>query len=163
MKPSLCIFQVEASQWRRVSKDQFLPLKKKLWCQIFTEVDLKPVFWLSSPLWEASNRSVDYYYNYYFFFFLEVASHQPQWDNEWSLISKCISSSLCEYIFKKKNQHFFLLILLLPGHLVLLTFLLSARVHALWMCYNELSFNLHLGGQKRKGLKALSSPNRIST
>lgn len=58
--------------------------------------------------------------------------------------------SLWIYIKKKKNQHFFLLILLLPGHLVLLTFLLSARVHALWMCYNELSFNLHLGAKKKK-------------
>lgn len=61
-----------------------------------------------------------------------------------------------------KNQHFFLLISLLPGGFLskMTLFSLSTRVHALWMCYNEQSLYLYLKTTKKKTAQGYRKPSK---
>lgn len=46
-----------SSRWRPLREGGLLKTSFclfKMWCQIFTEVDLKSISWISSPLWETS-------------------------------------------------------------------------------------------------------------
>lgn len=105
MKPSLCIFQAEASQWRGISihKIQFCLFfynwNQQNWCQKFTELDLMPL-WPSSCLWEASNRSVTFIYFIFIFF------HTGTNESERSL-NRTAFIYLCETNEEKQISTFF--------------------------------------------------------
>lgn len=102
MKPSLIIFQVEASRKRRASYNQFLPFLK---CDVsYSEVDLKYISCISSPLWETSTDLKTKY-----------KCRITEGVSRVSSANAFLISILFMWIWKKKKSALFLLILPLPG------------------------------------------------
>lgn len=140
MKPSLIIFQVEASRRKEGSPATSFCLFQ-MWCQIFTEVDLKSISWISSPLWEAPRRDGCTRHIRRRMLYQNLT----RW-NERVEFSQRMHFLYRSFYVNMKNQHFFSWSCCYLKVLSKWLFSLSIRVHALWMCYNEQSLYLYLGG-----------------
>lgn len=137
-----------SSRWRplrggRLTCDQFLPFQ--MWCQIFTEVDLRFISWISS-LWEVSRQDGAA---------RRIRRQIRNAVSELNLMNERVEfSQRMHFLYRSfyvnmKNQHFFSWSCCYLGVLSKWLFSLSIRVHALWMCYNEQSLYLYLKKKKK--------------
>lgn len=112
-----------------------------MWCQIFTEVDLKFISWISAPLWEAPRQD-----GFTRRIRRQIRNAVSELDpmNERVKFSQWMHFLYRSFYVNMKNQHFFSWSCCYLGVLSKWLFTLSVRVHALWMCYNEQSLYLYL-------------------
>ncbi len=150
MKPSLITFQVDSGEGG-LTCDQFLPFSN-----VMSDIHGGwPEIGFLDQLWEALRHGDK----------LEMLLQNLNLTNKRVKFSQWMHFLYQPFYVNMKNQHFFLLILLLPGSFVQMTFhFLSVRVHAWWMCYDEQSLYLYLEKKKLpKDIKiqAKASSNRI--
>lgn len=112
-----------------------------MWCQIFTEVDLKSISWISAL--EKRRR-------------LDAPEDELEPRVEFSQrMHFLISIFLCEY----EKSALFSPDLAVTWE-VLSKISLSIRVHALWMCYNEQSLYLYLKKKQKKTAQGYWKPSK---